>query len=302
MIRLSPALPLPLDRPARCAQPSERHGPDATPLAEGSGDLALDDWHDLFDAVTDRLRRSAEPADVLECVAALEQLSASLKDLAGDSRQQRLAAQLALAQALDAGIGRGDEQPYADYLARHGSLTSLPERGVFHARLAQALLDPARRQAVTVLYLGLEGLGAASDAQAPALADDLLWAVGARLVRALRAEDLVSHFSGGEFACLLLDLPGREALSRLARKLFDTLSAPWQIGAQTLCLRPSIGIATGPRCGADAAAWLGRADAAMMRARALGLGHAFHDSLVDPDRERAAQGRLSAQTHLPSQA
>ena len=35
-----------------------------------------------------------------------------------------------------------------------------------------------------------------------ALTDELLWAAGAWLSRALRAEDLASHFGGDESACL----------------------------------------------------------------------------------------------------
>ena len=290
MIRLSPALPLQLDRPARCAQAPEPHRATPTALSECSGDLAMDDWKDLFRAVTDQLRHTVSPADVLECVAALDQLGATLTQQIGHCRQQRDVAQAALAQALDACANRRDEQPYARHLARHGSLTALPERRTFHDDLEQALGDPAQRDAIAVLYLGLEGLEAlhvASDPQAPALADELLWAVGARLTRAVRAEDRVSHFGEGEFACLLVvDVPGREILSQIACKLFDLLSAPWRFGTRTLTLRPSIGIASGLGGGSSAAAWLSRADAAMVRARALGLGHAFDDSRIEPNWQR----------------
>lgn len=101
MIRLSPALPLQLDRLARSAQTPKPLKVAATELSERSGDQALDDWHDLFCAVTDRLRHTAGQADVLECVAALDQLSATLKEHIGHCRQQRHVAQAALAQALD---------------------------------------------------------------------------------------------------------------------------------------------------------------------------------------------------------
>lgn len=280
MIRLSPALPLKLRRPARDALTPAFSAPL---MPERAADPALGDWHDLFCAVTDRLRRNVGAAEVQECVAALDQLSATLKDEIGRSQRQGFEAQTALAQALDALAGSGEEQPYARYLAGHDSLTAPPDRRIFSQCLEQALLQLAPGQhGLAVLYLGLEGFKAIVDRHGQGLADELLWAVTARLMRAVRDEDLVCHFGQDEWACLLVDVPGREPLSRLACKLFDALAAPFLIGAHPFCIRPSIGIATSDGDSLSAAALLSRADAAMVRARRFELGHAF-------DGERSAE-------------
>lgn len=281
MIRLSPALPFQFERPSRAAGAADVTRPiTATPL-EHAADPALDDWHDLFCAVTDRLRHAAAAAEVQECVAALDQLGSTLKAEIGRGLQQRFDAQAALARALDELVG-GGKQACARHLARQGSITSLPEHRIFRERLDQALCtggsDP---NGMAVLYLGLEGMQAVRDSHGQALADELLWAVGARLSRALRSEDLVSHFGGDEFACLVFDMPGREPLRLLACKLFDALAAPFRIAARTICVRPSIGIATGEGSSTAAATWLGHADAAMVHARKLGLGHTFHGDAAD---------------------
>jgi len=282
MIRLSPALPFQFDRPSRAAGADAAIQPVAATPPAHAADPALDDWHDLFCAVTDRLRQAAAAVEVQECVAALDQMSSTLKAEIGRSQQQRFEAQAALAQALDQ-LSGGGKQPYAHHLALQGSITALPEQRIFRERLDQALrAGGSHPNGLAVLYIGLEGLRAASDGDGQALAEALLWTVGARLSRALRAEDLVSHFGGDEFACLVFDMPGREPLRQLACKLIDALAAPFCIGARTIGLRPSIGIATGEGGNTPAATWLGHADASMAQARQLGLGHAFHGDAAEP--------------------
>lgn len=275
MMRLTPALPLQVWRPARAAPLAKV---DESGVPKGATDVALGDWHDLFCAVTERLRSTQDPAEVQECVAAMDQLGETLKHEIGRCQQERNQAQAALAQALDGCAGARNEPLYARYLARHDSLTSLPGRGFFLERLGHALRDAAaQRHPLAVLYLGLEGCQAAADTQGPGDSEELLWAVGARLTRAVRADDLVSHFGQDEFACLLPDVPGPEPVGEIARKLLAALSAPLRISARTYRVRPSIGIAMGTAADpASAVTLLGHADAAMVRARRHGLGHAFH--------------------------
>jgi diguanylate cyclase len=275
MMRLAPALPLQIWRPTRAA-PLATVAESGAP--NGATDAALGDWHDLFCAVTERLRSTQNPAEVLECVEAMDQLGATLKHEIGRCQHERDQAQAALAQALDGCAGTRGESLYARYLARHDSLTSLPDRELFLERLEHALRDAAaQRRAVAVLYLGLEGCRVAADPQGPGDSEALFWAVGARLTRAVRADDLVSHFGQDEFACLLPDVPGPEPVGEVARKLLATLSAPLRISARTYRVRPSIGIAMGAAADpASAMTLLGHADAAMVRARRHGLGHAFH--------------------------
>jgi diguanylate cyclase len=59
------------------------------------------------------------------------------------------------------------------------------------------------------------------------------------------------------------------------------VSAPLQLGALTLSVRPSIGIAVCPTDGATTDALLGCADAAMYRAKRYQSGHAFFDRHTD---------------------
>ena len=249
-------------------------------LTDGSAGLWADvsfvDWDDLFCAVKDRLKTIAldqfDPAPlpqqmvgqvkftVFECVAALDRLHTTLRHELG--RQQKLAldffdAQTALAQARSqlSGMQVGERQ--ARHLALHDGLTLLPNRGCFRERLDRALAHAGSQR---------EGL---------AVGDDLLKIVAARLMCALRAEDVVGRLGGDEFACLLTDATGRDQLRQLACHLFDSVSAPVKIGQLKVSVRPSIGIAVCPDDGLTCDGLFNSADTAMYRAKREQSGYSF---------------------------
>ncbi|HEY8707983.1 MAG TPA: GGDEF domain-containing protein [Burkholderiaceae bacterium] len=270
-----------------------------TPRPDARPDIAIEHWDDLFSAVTARLRRvvgersqrlseaQGRGADgqvrtgVLECAEALDQLQATLRHELG--RRPRLEievfdARTALAQARAERVGTRIEEPQA----LHDGLTALPNRCFFRQRLDHELaLRETRRDAVSVLALDLDGFRSINEIHGRTVGDELWRAVAARLTRAVRAEDLMSRMAADEFACLVTDLPSRAALINLACKLFDALSAPFQIGTLRLTVRPSIGIATGRSGGANAEALLGNAGTAMARARRQHIGYALFDECDD---------------------
>ena len=260
-----------------------------------SADVSFVDWDDLFCAVKDRLKTIAlerlDPASmpqqmvgqvkftVFECVAALEQLHTTLRHEL--RRQQKLAleffdTQTALAQARTELSGMQAGERRARHLALHDGLTLLPNRGCFRERLDRALAHAgSQRGGLAVLYLDLDGFKAVNDSHGHAVGDDLLKIVAARLIHALRAEDVVGRLGGDEFACLLTDATGRDQLRQLACHLFDTVSAPVKIGQLKVSVRPSIGIAVCPDDGLTCDGLLNSADTAMYRAKREQSGYSF---------------------------
>lgn len=263
-------------------------------------DVAIGDLDDLLNAIKARLRESVgEPAaaesgsrqsdeaaartraSVLECTVALEHLHQTLKhELA---RRWHLETDLADAQVALARV-RGElartqaGELRARHMALHDELTTLPNRSLFRLRMNEALVDAdPQRRALSIVYIDLDGFKSVNDVHGHDAGDELLRIVAARLRRAVRADDLVSRFGGDEFACLLVGVPGREHLGRLACKLFQAVSAPFKIGEIRLTVRPSIGIAVCPMDGVTTDALLRNADAAMYRAKRQQTGYAFFD-------------------------
>jgi diguanylate cyclase len=282
---------------------------DTIPLARAvpqAQDIAIDDWDILCTAVEARLglivgAQRMEPAagtaagllrgiraDVLECVKALAQLRKALtpERVRGRAVERALSeaqATLVTLRAELAGTRAAERQ--ASHRALHDSLTSLPNRACFCARLEQAIgqADPTG-QSLAVMYIDLDGFKRINDTHGHAIGDEMLRIVAARLTRAMRADDLVGRLGGDEFVALLSVVPpcmGR--LERLARELSEIVAEPFQLGTLSLTVRPSIGIAVWPGDGATTEVLLRHADAAMYRAKRSRSGHAFfdgHDGVV----------------------
>jgi diguanylate cyclase len=270
------------------------------------GDFAMRDWDELLRTVKARLRHTiadrlaaSSPdkqqvtelagrvqASVVECVSAMDQLHATLKYEIGRRRQLEVDvfhAQNALAQSRVELMGTQAGERRARHQALHDSLTALPNRRHFGERLEHALaIAQPEHQSIAVVYLDLDAFKPINDVHGHDAGDELLRIVAARLARAVRAEDMVSRLGGDEFACLLTELPpGRMQLTRLARKLFDAVSAPFKIGKLRLTVRPSIGISMYPGDGLTADALMKNADTAMYRAKRQQTAYEFFDQAAE---------------------
>ncbi|HEU5295458.1 MAG TPA: GGDEF domain-containing protein [Burkholderiaceae bacterium] len=189
----------------------------------------------------------------------------------------------------------------ARHLALHDSLTGLPNRRCFGERLDRAVAQVRHAShGLAVFYVDLDGLKAINDRHGHNTGDALLKIVASRLRAALRAHDVVSRLGGDEFACLLTGLLNRGQLAHLACKLFDTVSAPVQIGDRGLVVRASIGIVTCPADGNTEAALLNHADTAMYCAKREQTGYAFFSEPPEGQIVGLAGKTMVARTPAPT--
>jgi diguanylate cyclase (GGDEF)-like protein len=282
----------------RCAPPVQAINFDDSPAGPTSAPLtiAAEDWSDLFNAVQERLTRAtdaqaeagpdASPATqarlqaiVRECVEALQQLHDAQKHTLARSQHMALdvfdtRTELAQLRAELSGTKAREQQ--ARHQAQHDSLTQLPNRDHFGTRLEQATSEA---QALAVMFIDLDGFKSINDVHGHATGDELLKIVSARLAQNIRSSDLVARLGGDEFACLVTGLTNHKQLSQFARKLFDHVAEPIQIGPLRLSMRPSIGIAMRQTPDASAATLLSQADSAMYLAKREKTGHAFYSSV-----------------------
>ena len=155
--------------------------------------------------------------------------------------------------------------------AQHDALTGLPNRSLFQERLNQALTH-ARYAAVTsaVLFLDLDNFKHINDSLGHAVGDQLLIEVARRLRENSRSEDAIARMGGDEFILLVQNLPDEQDIVRLAQKILENLTSPYQIGERTFYLSASIGISLFPRDAMDTESLIANADAAMYRAKSRG--------------------------------
>lgn len=269
----------------------------AEPALPGSP-MPASDWNALFAAVLERLRAPAHSAMVLDCAASLELLQAALAHERAHHQATLKAlgrGQVALVDARLELVQRREGERRAHHQAQHDSLTTLPNRRCFSARLQGELLAAADTvPSLAVLFVDLDGFKQVNDQHGHEVGDQMLRSVADRLRQSVRAGDMVGRLGGDEFACLLSAPMERGPLAHLARKLFDAVSAPLTIGALELKVRPSIGIALCPENGHTATTLLKRADAAMYTAKRDQSGYAFFDGMDAADGIGAADGMGAA--------
>lgn len=261
------------------------------------------DWVALFDAVKRRLKGAVDTTQhpqwneqvqswlrslVRDCEAALDQLQMALEQEHARRWQLEVSAfdaRTDLAQLRAELAGSRASELRARHQALHDSLTALPNKHFFCQRLVQALeAATLQRSSLAVFFVDLDGFKAVNDAHGHAAGDELLSIIAARLMRAIRADDMVGRIGGDEFACLLMDIRDRQQLSRLACKVYDTVSAPVKLGELVISVRPSIGVAVFPECGQTSEMLLQSADKAMYQAKRGQTGYAFCEGEGGTDR------------------
>ncbi|HMG50315.1 MAG TPA: diguanylate cyclase [Inquilinus sp.] len=158
--------------------------------------------------------------------------------------------------------------------ASHDSLTGLPNRAVFEARLDEAMQEAAGTDSrVGVLFLDSDRFKETNDRLGHAAGDAVLATVAARLRDGLRPTDLAARLGGDEFAVLLAPLREVADAVRIADDILASLEAPIPLpGGDSVVASLSIGVAVFPDHAEDATTLLHQADAAMYLAKRLQPG------------------------------
>jgi len=158
-----------------------------------------------------------------------------------------------------------------DFLAHHDPLTGLPNRVLFRDRFSLATAWSERSGCrVALLFVDLDHFKTINDTLGHPVGDQLLQQVATRLRQCVRDTDTISRQGGDEFLIALTDVQDLDAVSRVAGKVVQTLSAPFQIEGHELAATLSMGVAVWPDDGQDFDALLQRADTAMYQAKTAG--------------------------------
>jgi diguanylate cyclase (GGDEF)-like protein/PAS domain S-box-containing protein len=162
------------------------------------------------------------------------------------------------------------------YLANFDSLTGLPNRTQLNLQIKN-LLSLAKRsnKEITVMFLDLDRFKEINDTLGHSVGDTLLIQSSQRMQSLLREEDTVARLGGDEFIILLPNIQINGA-RKVAQKLLNVFSTPFQINHHELNISASIGIAVYPNDGIDFETLYKNADTAMYRAKQEGRnGYSF---------------------------
>jgi len=158
------------------------------------------------------------------------------------------------------------------YLAAHDSLTDLMNRLVFHARLGEAIADRQPGSDIAALYLGLDEFKDINDAFGHPMGDAILVEVAARLRACVAKTDALARLGGDEFGIMRPNILNPEDVRELAQEIIDLFDTPFEIQGRPVKLSVGIGIALGPRDGANTEELSKKAAIALHEAKAAGRG------------------------------
>jgi diguanylate cyclase (GGDEF)-like protein len=157
------------------------------------------------------------------------------------------------------------------YQALHDPLTALGNRTLLVERIEQRLAGDFDAEAVpVVLFLDLDDFKIVNDSLGHSAGDALLAQAGDRIRQCLRGEDVAARLGGDEFAVLLVDGPELANAQMVARRVQESLRAPFVLPTGTATVRVSVGLAAANEHTATADELLGYADVAMYMAKARG--------------------------------
>jgi diguanylate cyclase (GGDEF)-like protein/PAS domain S-box-containing protein len=157
-------------------------------------------------------------------------------------------------------------------MARHDSLTDLPNRVLFREKMAEGLARVTEGgEAVAVFCLDLDNFKTINDALGHPIGDALLRAVAERLRSVVGEDDTIARLGGDEFA-ILQAASSPYAAEALAGRAVDVLASPIVVDGHEINVGLSVGIALAPNDGSAADHLMKCADLALYRAKAEGRG------------------------------
>jgi len=159
-------------------------------------------------------------------------------------------------------------------LANYDSLTELPNRLLFHERLAQAIryADQSGYK-VALLFMDLDRFKYVNDTLGHQVGDDFLKKVATRLREEVGKQGIVARLGGDEFTIIIEKVSSNKQVAQLAKHILNSFNQPFRLENHEVFINASIGISLYPDDGENIDTLLKNADAAMYKAKAHGCGH-----------------------------
>jgi diguanylate cyclase (GGDEF)-like protein/PAS domain S-box-containing protein len=165
---------------------------------------------------------------------------------------------------------RHQAEEHIAHVARHDALTELPNRLLFHEKMAAGLVRVnSSGESMAVMCLDLDNFKAVNDSLGHPIGDKLLQKVARRLCGHLGDGDTISRLGGDEFA-ILHPMSTLRDVESLARRLVGAGSEPVDVEGHEITTGISIGIAIAPQNGKTSDQLMKCADVALYQAKSQG--------------------------------
>jgi len=181
------------------------------------------------------------------------------------------------------------------HMARHDSLSGLPNRAAFRDEMEAALKRVRRGQMIAVMCLDLDHFKNVNDTLGHVLGDKLLCAAADRLKDVVRETDTIARLGGDEFAVLQTGLDKPESAGSFAQRIITAINQPYDLDGHQVVVSTSVGIAISPNDGNTTEQLLRNADMALYRAKSDGRSTYRY---FEPEMDQQLQARRSLEIDL----
>lgn len=187
------------------------------------------------------------------------------------------------------------QQKQIEQLAHYDSLTLLPNRVLFRARV-DAFIENASAsgQRAALLFFDVDDFKWLNDSLGHKTGNDALVVITHRIQKLLGDDALLCRIGGDEFA-LWVPYRNPSDVTRLARSILECNAQPIRLGNKHVTLGLSIGISLFPQNGSDFGSLVQAADTAMNKAKSSGKNRFL---FFDGRMSEQALRRLDVDTRL----
>jgi diguanylate cyclase (GGDEF)-like protein len=186
----------------------------------------------------------------------------------------------------------------AHALGMYDPVTSLPNRLHFRAEADKLLSEAGGKRQTAMLFVDLDRFKMVNDSLGHARGDQLLIMVANRLRVVVNAEcdadarsrPLLARLAGDEFTLFLPFVASVDDVERIARRVVQTVSEPFELGSRSVGIGASVGVAVSPDHGTNIETLMRAADIAMYHAKSIGGGqHCLFDTQLAGQYQRKVE-------------
>ena len=157
------------------------------------------------------------------------------------------------------------------FAAATDTLTGIANRRRFDEQLVQSMQRTrVARAPMALAYLDIDRFKAINDSLGHKTGDEVLKEFAARLVRSVRASDLVARLAGDEFVIIFEGVNGAAEVRQIGAKIIDAIRQPFELASGPLPVTTSVGIAIFREGALTPAQLLDLADQALYAAKGQG--------------------------------
>lgn len=158
-------------------------------------------------------------------------------------------------------------------MAMMDGLTNLHNRTSFYEEM-DTIVRRLERYGTpfSLMFLDLDKFKLVNDSYGHHVGDGLLKEAAARILKVLRGNDVVGRLGGDEFAIIVEETSDPVFIAKLAARIIQEVSLPYEVEGETLYIGVSVGVALAPVHGTQREQLLRNADLALYRAKDDGRG------------------------------